>query len=83
MLMKQPYYFLSLLISGPKAPGNDIDVYLEPLIDALRELLFCGVNTYDASRKENFCMRAALLWTINDFSAYANLSGWSTKGALA
>ncbi|CAI0464564.1 unnamed protein product, partial [Linum tenue] len=25
----------------------------------------------------------ALLWTINDFPAYANLSGWSTKGALA
>uniref|UniRef100_M1D484 TNP2-like transposon protein n=1 Tax=Solanum tuberosum TaxID=4113 RepID=M1D484_SOLTU len=28
-------------------------------------------------------MRAALLWTINDFPAYANLSRWSTKGALA
>ncbi|XP_015062702.1 uncharacterized protein LOC107008260 [Solanum pennellii] len=42
-----------------------------------------GVDTYDASRKENFCRRAALLWTINDFLAYANLSGWSTEGALA
>ena len=28
-------------------------------------------------------MHAALLWTINDFPAYANLSGWSTKGKLA
>ncbi|XP_026399960.1 uncharacterized protein LOC113295844 [Papaver somniferum] len=28
-------------------------------------------------------MRAALLWTINDFPAYANLLGWSTKGYLA
>ncbi|XP_015165497.1 uncharacterized protein [Solanum tuberosum] len=83
MCMKQPYCYLSLLIPGPKAPGNDIDVYLEPLIDELRELWYYGVDTFDASRKENFCMRAALLWTINDFPAYANLSGWSTKGALA
>ena len=28
-------------------------------------------------------MRAALLWTISDFPAYAMLSGWSTKGKLA
>ena len=28
-------------------------------------------------------MHAALLWTINDFPAYANLSRWSTKGKLA
>ncbi|XP_047269269.1 uncharacterized protein LOC107871067 [Capsicum annuum] len=83
MCMKQPYCFLSLLIPGPKARENDIDVYLEPLIVELRELWYCGVDTFDASRKENFCMRAAFLWTINDFSAYANLSGWSTKGALA
>ncbi|XP_070051829.1 uncharacterized protein [Nicotiana tomentosiformis] len=83
MCMKQPYFFLSLLIPGPKAPGNDIDVYLEPLVDELQELWYNGVNTYDSSRKENFCMRATLLWTINDFPAYAYLSGWSTKGALA
>jgi hypothetical protein len=28
-------------------------------------------------------MRAALMWTINDFSAYRMLSGWSTHGKLA
>lgn len=28
-------------------------------------------------------MRAALLWTVNDFLALAILSGWSTKGKLA
>ena len=28
-------------------------------------------------------MRAALMWTINYFSAYGDLSGWSTKGRLA
>ncbi|XP_038987114.1 uncharacterized protein LOC120112307 isoform X2 [Phoenix dactylifera] len=28
-------------------------------------------------------MRAALMWTINDFPAYGNMSGWPTKGYLA
>ncbi|XP_016173163.1 uncharacterized protein LOC107615629 [Arachis ipaensis] len=41
------------------------------------------VENYDASKNETFQMRAALLWTINNFPAYAMLSGWSTKGKLA
>ena len=28
-------------------------------------------------------MRACLMWTINDFPAYAMLSRWGTKGKLA
>ena len=28
-------------------------------------------------------MHAAVMWTINDFPAYGNLSGWTTKGYLA
>jgi hypothetical protein len=81
--MKAPFMILSLLIPGPGAPGNDIDVYLQPLVDDLHELWNEGVSTYDALTKETFQMHAALLWTINDFPAYANLSGWSTKGKLA
>ncbi|KAG8481745.1 hypothetical protein CXB51_026629 [Gossypium anomalum] len=53
-----------------------------PLIEELKQL-WSGVETYDVLRKENFNLRAALLWTINDFPAYANLSGWSTKGRYA
>ncbi|KAJ0569814.1 hypothetical protein HanHA300_Chr05g0170861 [Helianthus annuus] len=84
MCMKQPYFFLSLLIPGPSAPGNNIDVYMEPLVAELQELWdINGVETYDASTKSNFKMRASLLWTISDFPAYANLSGWSTKGKLS
>ncbi|KAF5468951.1 hypothetical protein F2P56_013059 [Juglans regia] len=81
--MKDPYHMLTLLIPGPKAPGNDIDVYLRPLIDELKELWENGVDTYDASEKSWFRLHAALLWSINDFPAYANLSGWSTKGKMA
>ena len=28
-------------------------------------------------------MRAIILWTINDFPVYANLSSWSTKGQFS
>lgn len=83
LCMKQPNFILSLLISGPKGPGNDIDVYLQPLIDDLKGLWDEGIETYDASSRQNFQLRAALLWTINDFPAYGMLSGWSTRGALA
>ena len=38
MCMKQTFFILSLLIPSPTAPGNDIDIYLQPLIDELNEL---------------------------------------------
>lgn len=54
MCMKQPYFMLSLLIPGPSAPGNNIDIYLQPLIADLWDV---GVETYDASIKQNFQFR--------------------------
>ncbi|KAL4289583.1 hypothetical protein GQ457_14G021380 [Hibiscus cannabinus] len=77
--MKQSSFILSMIIPGEKGPGNDIDIYLQPLIEELRQL-WVGVETFDVLKKDNFNLRAALLWTINDFPAYTNLSGWSTKG---
>jgi hypothetical protein len=47
MCMKQSSFILSLVISGPKSPGMDIDVYLQPLIEELQELWNVGVRTYD------------------------------------
>ncbi|XP_029128330.1 uncharacterized protein LOC114916203 [Cajanus cajan] len=82
MCMSKPYMFLSCVIPGPSNPKAGIDVYLQPLIDDLRRL-WNGVLTYDISRKQNFMMRAALMWTINDFPAYGMLSGWSTHGRFA
>ncbi|XP_062006966.1 uncharacterized protein LOC133724291 [Rosa rugosa] len=79
LCMKRKHMMLTLLISGPKQPGNDIDVYLQPLIDDLK-LLWVGVEVYDALRGESFKLKAVLFWTINDFPAYGNLSGSITKG---
>ncbi|KAL6189043.1 hypothetical protein ACLB2K_040433 [Fragaria x ananassa] len=83
LCMKKPYMLLSLIIPGPKAPGNDIDVYLAPLIDELKSLWEVGNETYDMHAKDSFTLRAALLRTVHDFPGYANLSGWSTKGFKA
>ena len=58
---------LSLLISRPTTPRNDIDESLQSLIDELQELWEHGVDTYDIATKQNFCMRSATLWMINDF----------------
>ena len=71
------------VIPGPSSPGWNIDVCLRPLIDELTQLWSSGALTYDISRKQNFVMRAALMWTINDFPAYGMVSGWSTHGKLA
>ncbi|KAL4283366.1 hypothetical protein GQ457_16G015240 [Hibiscus cannabinus] len=81
--MKQSNFILSLLISGPKGPGNNIDVYMQPLVAELHELWEVGVETFDAATNKTFQLRAALMWTINDFPANANLSGWSTRGEYA
>ncbi|KAK2429708.1 hypothetical protein QL285_028127 [Trifolium repens] len=82
MCMSKPYMFLACLIPGPSNPKAGIDVYLQPLIDDLKRL-WIGEWTYDISRKQNFTMRAALMWTINDFPAYGMLSGWGTHGKMA
>jgi hypothetical protein len=83
LCMKRRYIMMSLLIQGPKQPGNDIDVYLAPLIDDLQKLWRDGVRVWDAYSKEVFTLRAMVFCTINDFPAYGNLSGYSTKGAKA
>ena len=81
--MKESFIFISLLILDSKAPDNEIDVYLRSLIDDLKKLWENRVQTYDSMSRSNFKLHASILWIINDFLAYENLSGWSTKRYLA
>jgi Transposase family tnp2 len=53
--MKIKYLMMSLLISGPKQLGNDIDVILAPLVEDLNKLWTYGVRVYDANMKE-YCI---------------------------
>ena len=80
LCMKQKYMMLSMMISGPRQPGNDIDVYLSPLVEDLRKLWDEGIVVFDAFCKEMFEIRAMLFCIINDFPAYGNLSGYSVMG---
>jgi len=37
------------MISGPRQPGNDIDVYLAPLLEELTTLWEDGVDVWDGN----------------------------------
>ena len=74
---------LSMMIFGPRKPGNDIYVYLIPLIEDLKLMWDQGVEVFDEFCNETFKMHVMLFCTINDFLAYGNLSGYSVKGHKA
>jgi hypothetical protein len=76
MCMKRKFIIMSLLIQGPKQPGNDVD---ELLLLWKKE----GVRVWDENKQENFNLRALLFSTINDWPALSNLFGHSNKGYRA
>lgn len=80
--MQESNFMMALLIPGPKSPGKDFDVFLEPLIEDLLEL-WKGVRTYDANTRQTFSLHAAVLWCIHDYPALSTLSGRTTKGYFA
>jgi len=55
-------------------------MYLQHLIDELKELWDVGIETYNTYMGQIFQLNATLMWTISDFLAYRMLSGWSTNG---
>ena len=71
---------MPLLIQGPKQPGNDIDVLLEPVIDELLQIWETGVkDVWDEYKKEHVTIKAILIATITDLSGRGCLSGEKTK----
>ncbi|XP_060962041.1 uncharacterized protein LOC133032191 [Cannabis sativa] len=81
--MKREFVMMALLIPGPSAPGKDIDVFLRPLIDELKELWENGVRTFDIVDQEYFTMRAARYGRLMIFQRYGTVSGYSTQGYKA
>jgi hypothetical protein len=82
MCMRPEFMFLSMIIPSPNSLGWNIDVYLRPLIDELKQLWSSRALAYDESMKHNFLMKIALIWTINDFPACGMISGCSTYEKL-
>ncbi|KAA0063868.1 hypothetical protein IC582_019299 [Cucumis melo] len=53
LCMRRKYLMLTMLISGPKQPGYDINVYIAPLIDDLKLMWKEGVQCFDAHRMKD------------------------------
>nr|GEV25779.1 putative ribonuclease H-like domain-containing protein [Tanacetum cinerariifolium] len=51
------------------------DKFSTELLGLLKKMLPAGVDTYDASTKDNFNLRAIVLWTINDYPTLGTLCG--------
>lgn len=83
LCMKAENVMLTLLIPGPSAPSNNIDVYLQPLIEDLHDLWSEGIEVYDSFSKETFNLRAMLMWTISDYPGLGTLAGCKVKGKQA
>lgn len=80
MCMIKQYLFLTCLIPRHCNPKENIDVYLQPLIDYLQRSWSKDILIYDISTKQNFIMKACLMWIINYFPTYFVLFGWETQG---
>jgi hypothetical protein len=63
-----------MIIFGPKQPGNDIDVFLEPLMEDMKILWEKGVKMMDVFLKNEFTLKAIIFVTITDYSGLFSLS---------
>ena len=70
-----------MLISGPKPLGNDIDMFMEPIMEDMKLLWEDGVKMMDASVKKEFTLKAIIFVTITDypglFALPGQIKGWS------
>ena len=68
VLFQRQNIFLSLII--PEHLGNNMSVYMEPLIDDLIRAWEEGVWTYDRATKTNFKMHVWYQYSLHDLPAY-------------
>lgn len=52
--MNQTSFIMSTIIPGKESPGNNIDVYLQPLVKEFKELWTNSVDIYNSFKKEVF-----------------------------
>jgi hypothetical protein len=63
-----------MVIFGPRQLGNDIDVFLEPLMEDMKILQEEGVQMMDASLRKKF-KKAIIFVTITDYPGLFSLLG--------
>ena len=75
LCQKRKYLLLAIIILGPKAPGIDIDVFLEPLMQEMETLWKYGVQMWDELAKSTFTCKAIIFVTITDYLGQFSLLG--------
>jgi hypothetical protein len=76
---QRQYIFVSLIIHGYS--GNNMSVYMEPLIDGLLKAWEEGVWTYDQATKKNFRMHVWYMYSMHDMPAYKLFCGCCSTGS--
>jgi hypothetical protein len=71
---KRKYLLLTTLVSGPKQDGNDINVFLELLIEDMQKVWKYGITIWDEYNKQHFNIKAIIFYTINDNTARLSLT---------
>jgi hypothetical protein len=79
--LKEGFIFFALVILCPKELKKQMNIFLRPLMEELKEL-WKGVDAYDSHLKYRFNLRAAYLWSIYDYLAYSKFVGWCVHGRL-
>jgi hypothetical protein len=67
--LKKWFIFLALVILGPKNLKKQINIFLRPLMEELKEMCQ-GVDAYDSHLKCRFNLRVAYLWSMHDYLEY-------------
>jgi hypothetical protein len=67
--LKEEFIFFALVMLGPKEPKKQMNIFLRPLMEELKEL-WQGVDAYDSHLKCRFNLCALYLWSIHDYLAY-------------
>ena len=63
-----------MIISRPRQPCNDIDVFLEPLMEDMKILWEDGVKMMDVFLKKEFTLKAIIFVTITNYPGLFSLS---------
>ena len=64
-----------MIISASSQLGNDMDVFLEPLMEDMKILWEEGVKMMDASLKKKYTLKAIIFVTITDYPGLFSLPG--------
>jgi hypothetical protein len=75
LCQRHKYLLLTMIISRPRQPGNDIDAFLEPLMEDMKILWEEQAKMMDVSLKKEFTLKTIIFVTITDYPGLFSLSG--------